>query len=107
MWATTLLTDPPVTPCSYRDTVHLRHICEVCGTEEILTAEAAYHAGWDYPPRMGAFGVIGPRTCAHCAVNQTVWWAITVEGYTTDMLTPQQKATIARILAEPTSIAAP
>jgi hypothetical protein len=29
-----------------------------------------------------------------------------VEEYTTDMLTPQQKATIARILGEPASIAA-
>lgn len=94
-------------PCHYREAMRLRHICEVCGTEEILTAEAAYHAGWDYPPRMGVFGVIGPRTCSNCAVNRTVWWAITVDGYTTDMLTPQQKAVIARILGEPASIAEP
>ena len=87
--------------------MQLRHICEVCRTEEILTAEAAYHAGWDYPPRTGVFGVIGPRTCSTCAVNRTVWWAITVDGYTTDMLTPQQKAVIARILGEPASIAEP
>lgn len=85
--------------------MQLRHICEVCGTEETLTAEAAFHVGWDYPPTMGAFGIIGPRTCADCAVNQTAWWAITVDGYTSDMLTQRQRATIARILAEPASIA--
>jgi hypothetical protein len=87
--------------------MRLRHVCEVCGVDQILNTDVAYGAGWDYPPGMGAFGVIGPRTCGHCAVNQTAWWAITVEGYTIDMLTPRQKATIARILAEPASIAAP
>lgn len=32
----------------------LKHICEVCGREEILTPEEAYRAGWDYPPKMGS-----------------------------------------------------
>ncbi|MEZ0054374.1 hypothetical protein ABIA30_005415 [Mycobacterium sp. MAA66] len=87
--------------------VRLRHICEVCGVEEILTPEDAYEAGWDYPPKMGVFGVIGPRTCGHCAANRTAWWAITFDGYTADTLTAKHKATIARILDEPASIAAP
>ena len=30
----------------------LRHICEVCGKEEILTPEEAFEKGWDYPPMM-------------------------------------------------------
>lgn len=51
--------------------------------------------------------MIGPRTCAQCAVNETAWWAIAVDGYTPDMLTAKQKATIARILTEPGSVAAP
>lgn len=29
----------------------LKHICEVCGSEGILTPEEAYRAGWDYPPK--------------------------------------------------------
>lgn len=37
-----------------------RHICEVCGVEEILTPAEAFDLGWDYPPRMGQFGVVGP-----------------------------------------------
>ena len=52
------------------------HICEVCGKKEFMTAEAAYIKGWDYPPKMGDFGVVGPRTCGDCGIEQTVWWNI-------------------------------
>jgi hypothetical protein len=87
--------------------VQVRLVCEVCGVEDLLTSEAAYEAGWDYPPRMGVFGVVGPRTCPDCPINQTVWWAIVVDGYTADMLTANQRATVARILAEPDSVVEP
>ncbi len=56
--------------------VQLKHICEVCGVEEILTPKTGFEAGWDYPPKMGAFGIIGPRTCPNCPIDETVWWAI-------------------------------
>lgn len=36
----------------------LIHICEVCGKTEILTPEEAFNEGWDYPPRMGSFGIV-------------------------------------------------
>ena len=36
----------------------LIHICEVCGKTEILTPEEAFNEGWDYPPRMGDFGIV-------------------------------------------------
>ena len=84
--------------------MRLRHICETCGTEAILDSEAAFAAGWDYPPRMGQFGVISPRVCPNCAINRTVWWALAMEGYTADMLSPQQREVIVRIQAEPGSI---
>ncbi|MCJ0907526.1 hypothetical protein MTX36_29455, partial [Rhodococcus sp. ARC_M6] len=77
------------------------HVCEVCGIDEILTPEAAFEAGWDYPPRMGQFGVISPRTCGHCGMNETVWWALTVGGTNPGMLTDTQRATIERINGEP------
>ena len=35
----------------------LIHICEVCGKTEIMTPEAAFNDGWDYPPRMGSLGL--------------------------------------------------
>lgn len=82
----------------------LRHICEVCGKTEILTPAEAYEAGWDYPPRMGAFGVISPRTCPSCPMAGTVWAALVLDGYTENMLTDAQRETVARILGEPSSI---
>jgi hypothetical protein len=87
--------------------MRLRHVCEVSGVEEVFTPEAGFEAGWDYPPKMGTFGIIGPRTCPGCPVNQTVWWALIVDHYTADMLSPHQLATIERIRGEPESIKAP
>lgn len=82
----------------------LRHICEVCGKAEILTPAAAYEAGWDYPPRMGSFGVISPRTCGSCPMTETVWAALTLHGRSQEELTETQLDVVARILAEPMSI---
>lgn len=87
--------------------VILRHICEVCGLERELTPDAAYEAGWDYPPKMGTFGVVSPRTCPNCRTDHTLWWAIAMERYTADMLTARQKETLTRISGEPESIAVP
>ena len=56
------------------------HICEACGKKEYMTAEAAFIKGWDYPPKMGKFGVVGPRTCSDCGIEQTVWWNIVKSG---------------------------
>ena len=82
-----------------------RHICEVCGVEEILTPGDAFDLGWDYPPRMGQFGIVGPRCCPRCPNVKTVWWALAIDGYTEDMLTEAQRATVSRIAGEPQSIA--
>jgi hypothetical protein len=85
----------------------LRHICEVCGLEQVPTPEAAFDAGWHHPPRMGMFGVISPRTCPNCLIKHTIWWALAMDHYTPDMLSPGQRATVDRILGEPSSIAVP
>ena len=42
-----------------------RHICEVCGVEEILTPGDAFNLGWDYPPRMGQLLVRGAALLRH------------------------------------------
>ncbi|WP_308217460.1 hypothetical protein [Mycobacteroides abscessus] len=88
------------------DTTHwrLRHLCEVCGRDEILTPAVAYERGWDYPPRMGQFGIISPRTCPSCPMSSTVWAALTLEQRSREDLSDEQLDTIARILAEPMSI---
>ena len=82
----------------------LRHICEVCGREEVLTPEEAYSAGWDYPPKMGAFGVVSQRTCPSCRIDKTVWWKLAVEHKDPNTLPADDKAVIERILHEPESI---
>lgn len=82
----------------------LKHVCEVCGRTEILTVSEAHSAGWDYPPKMGSFGVISPRTCSDCPNTGTVWWAVVVDKLDERMLSDAQKAVVARILAEPGSI---
>ena len=82
----------------------LIHICEVCGKTEILTPEEAFNEGWDYPPRMGDFGIVGPRTCGDCPINLTVWWALVSEKKSVSELSQKQRETIKRIQGEPESI---
>ncbi|RZS62249.1 hypothetical protein [Xylanimonas ulmi] len=86
--------------------MRLTHICESCGRTEVLDEEQAHSDGWDYPPRMGTFGVISPRTCPNCAIDTTVWWAIAVEHTTAANLTDHQRAVVERILCEPATILA-
>lgn len=80
------------------------HICEVCGKRELLTPEEAFRQGWDYPPRMGMFGVLSPRTCGSCAMVDTLYWkAITGELSPVD-LDERQRETFLRIQGEPESL---
>lgn len=80
------------------------HICEVCGRKEILTPQEAFDQGWDYPPMMGHFGVLSPRTCPNCNMMDTVWAAITMLGKRAEDLTDEQQQVIVRIVSEPDSI---
>lgn len=82
----------------------LRHICEVCGKEEVLTPEEAFEEGWDYPPKMGMFGVVSPRTCGDCAMVDTIWWKLTYQNVKPEDLSDEDKLTLSRILSEPASI---
>lgn len=82
----------------------LIHICKVCGRTKIMTPEEAFEDGWDYPPRMGAFGVVGPGTCGDCPIILTAWWALASEKKLVSELSQKQKETIKRIQGEPDSI---
>lgn len=77
------------------------HVCEVCGKRAWLTPQTAFDQGWDYPPVMGVFHGISPRTCGECTINHTLWWAMVMEKTPPEHLTPAQKATMVRILGEP------
>jgi hypothetical protein len=76
------------------------HWCEVCGRSEVLTPHDAFDAGWDFPPRMGAWGVISPRTCPNCPTEKTLWWAIVIDHLDFNDASEHQKRVAARILAE-------
>jgi hypothetical protein len=76
------------------------HRCESCGREEMLSTQDAFDAGWDFPPKMGTWTVISPRTCPDCPMTSTVWWAITMEKRSMNDLTPRQLKIVGRILEE-------
>jgi len=48
--------------------------CEGCGKKETLTERAAFDKGWDYPPFMGEWGIVSPRTCGNCGIDTTAYW---------------------------------
>lgn len=74
------------------------HICEVCGKRELLTLDEGYEQGWDWPPRMGAWKILSPRTCGDCGIQDTVYWQLLTEP--DKPLTEQQMETVRRIQAE-------
>ena len=64
--------------------------------------------GWDYPPRMGTFGIVSPRTCGDCSMMDTLWMALQsgkIKGV--DDMTVDQRVVLARIQNEPASITPP
>ena len=84
------------------------HYCEVCGKKEFITAKDAFDSGWDYPPNIGYFGLLGPRTCGSCLMKDTLFWKINtgdripivLEGE----LSPEELVTWNRIKGEPESL---
>jgi hypothetical protein len=85
----------------------LLHVCEVCDMKTTLSPNQAYEQGWDYPPKIGSYGVVSPRTCGSCSITGSLWWAMTMEGKQIDDLSQQQRETLHRIFNEPDSIAVP
>ena len=79
------------------------HICEVCGKQEFLTPKEAYDQGWDYPPHFGIYGMLSPRTCPNCTIDQTVWFALQ-SGKKITELPKRMIDTIKRIQGEPENL---
>lgn len=82
----------------------LRHICECCGKEQTISSEEAHAQGWDYPPKMGSFKIVSPRTCGECVIQNTLWWEITCNKTPMSQLSERHQQTLERILTEPESI---
>lgn len=77
------------------------HYCEVCSKKELLTAKEAYNLGWDYPPSIGLFGVLSPRTCGSCSMADTIYMKLLTGEIKMSNLTEKQIETITRIQGEP------
>jgi len=84
--------------------VILLHICESCGKLELISSEDAFEQGWDYPPIMGTYRVISPRTCGDCSISTTLWWELTCNKTPISQLSQKHIQTLQRILEEPESI---
>ena len=84
------------------------HYCEVCGKKEFVTAKDAYDNGWDYPPNMGHFWLLGPRTCGNCLLTNTLFWKINQGGgiplVIESALTSEELETWSRIKGKPKSL---
>lgn len=87
------------------------HYCEVCGKKEWLTAEDAYKVGWDYPPKMGVFGLLSPRKCGECGIDKTLYWKSVTEKerfpwgmIVKSALTEDELTVWERIVKEPRSL---
>lgn len=84
------------------------HHCEGCGTKKFITAKEAFNDGWDYPPNVGYFGLLGPRTCGECLLEDTLFWKINTSGrlpiVLEEDLSPEELVTWRRIKGEPESL---
>lgn len=84
------------------------HYCEVCGAKAYITAEEAFKEGWDYPPKLGTFRLLGPRKCGHCGIEKTLYWKVHTQQslpiVLESTLTPAEKETWRRIRTEPESL---
>ena len=80
------------------------HLCEVCGKKELLSSEESFNQGWDYPPNIGQWGVISPRTCGDCGIEDTAWWALVQNPESIANLSDKHRKTVERIAEEGTTI---
>lgn len=84
-----------------RDDTLNEYLCEVCDKKQDLTEAEAYAQGWDYPPFMGMWGIVSPRTCGDCGIEATAYWQVLMhQGTPPEGFNDRHAATIIRIIAE-------
>lgn len=81
----------------------LRHICEVCARDEILTAAEVVAAGWDPPPG-GYERVRHGRSALLPHLRLEPDGVVGARQEPDAVLTAEQMATVDRIAAEPGSV---
>lgn len=83
------------------------HYCEVCGTKVFCTAQEAFDAGWNYPPQIGHFKLLGPRNCGKCSMMDTLFLKVQKQKFPIIIektLTEEELKTLNRIKNEPESL---
>lgn len=83
------------------------HYCEVCGTKVFCTAQEAFDAGWNYPPQIGHFKLLGPRNCGKCSIMDTLFLKVQKQKFPIvieKQLTEEELKTLNRIKNEPESL---
>lgn len=83
------------------------HYCEVCGKKVYATAQTTHNDGWDYPPKIGHFGMLGPRNCGDCSMTDTLFWKVQQQKFpivVEKMLTESELKTWQRIKNEPETL---
>lgn len=83
------------------------HYCEVCGTKVFCTAQKAFDAGWNYPPQIGHFKLLGPRNCGKCSIMDTLFLKVQKQKFPIVIektLTEEELKTLNRIKNEPESL---
>lgn len=83
------------------------HYCEVCGKKTFCTAQEAFAQGWDYPPQIGRFKFLGPRTCGDCTIKDTLFIKVhqqEIPIVIESNLTKEELKTWNRIKGEPESL---
>ena len=83
------------------------HYCEVCGTKVFCTAQEAFDAGWNYPPQIGHFKLLGPRNCGKCSIMDTLFLKVQKQKFPIVIektLTEEELKTLNRIKNEPESL---
>lgn len=80
----------------------------MCGKKRFMTAKEAFSNGWDYPPDIGCFGLLGPRKCGDCLLKDTLFWKINTDGVLPIViegdLSSEELVTWRRIKGEPESL---
>ena len=83
------------------------HYCECCDAKFYGTAQEAFDEGWDYPPKIGHFGMLSPRTCGKCDMTDTLFWKVQQQSLPLVIeksLTEKELKTWQRIKSEPESL---
>lgn len=79
-----------------------KYLCETCGREDELTEAEAYRIGWDYPPFIGVWGIVSPRTCPNCLIDTTAYWFLmNRKAEDPEPIPERHMNTLKRIMAEP------